>query len=549
MRNPPLPSHRADIGPDEVQEAKTAAAASKYTSRDPLIFADNVERGLSLRVQGGAASWVLKFRGMTKVLGNLSEIRTATTAREVAAQARAVIRDGGNLDVYLTSRRAGHTHGKATDKVDVAAAHAAGKWTWETLAKKYADEYLSSPRKTARGIVREPSLRAAAEARRYLLMEEAKPLFGRLLSELSAGDLEDVRDACEKARRMTASRQFVAYSKGALSFARRKHSRPAGLEGVPKWWLEVEKLDSTIPKARSRYPSIQQLARALYVAETVKKIPGRKIDKETSDTVLAAFWWIALTAQRVTAGLSLKKTNVLPWPDGPKGWQVAFFPPDVMKGKRPHAIPIPPRVALLFERAAAPEESAFVFPSTRGIDQKDRPLSRWSVATAIDRLRGRSADPKAGAEFDGPDLLDGIPGFSPHDLRRTFATTCGDLSVRGDAISAVLDHAESAPTGYHAPIRMAEITRIAYDYSQRLDLKRLAVEAWTDALFAACDDEWKHNRPYSGLNRRVPPHEPWYAKLEREKAAAPKKMDLKKLRKAAPDEEDEFAFDGLPDPD
>jgi integrase len=541
-----LPSHRADIGPDEVQEAKAAAAASTYTSRNPLIFADNIERGLSLRVQGTAASWILKFRGMTKTLGNLTEIRTATAAREVAAQARAVIRDGGNLDVYLTSRRAGGNHGKATDKVNITAAHAAGKWTWETLVKQYADEYLSKPRTNARGIRREPSLRGAAEARRYLLMPETEPLWGRILPELYVGDLEDVRDACAKAGRKTASRQFVAYSKGALSFARRKHSRVAGLEGVPKWWLEVEKLDSTIPAPRGRFPSVKELARCLYVAENVRRIPGRKIDKETSDTVLAALWWIALTAQRVTAGLSLRKIHVLPWPDGPKGWRVAFFQPTVMKGRRPHSLPVPPRVALLFERAASPDDSAFVFPSTRDLGEKDRPLSRWSVATAIDRLRGRSANPKAGAEFDGPDLLDGILEFSPHDLRRTFATTCADLSVRGDAISAVLDHAESAPTG-EAPIRMADITRIAYDYSQRLDLKRLAVEAWTDALFAACDQEWERNRPRQGLSRRRPRHDPWYVIMEREKAAAPPRMDLRKLRKTAPDDEDEFAFDGLPD--
>lgn len=542
-----MPSHRADIGPDEVQEAKAAAAASKYSSRDPLIFADNIERGLSLRVQGAAASWVLKFRGMTKVLGNLTEIRTATTAREVAAQARAVIRDGGNLDVYLTSRRAGHGHGKATDKVDVAAARASGRWTWEMLVKQYADDYLSNPRVTTRGIRKEPSLRSAAEARRYLLMPETRPLWGRLLSELYVGDLEDIRDACAKAGRDTASRQFVAYSKSALSFARKKHSRAAGLEGAVRWWLEVEKLDSTIPAPRERFPSIKELARALYVAETVRRIPGRKINKETTDAVLAGFWWIALTAQRVTAALSLRKIHVLPWPDGPKGWRVAFFQPTVMKGRRPHSLPVPPRVALLFERAAAPEDSAFVFPSTRDLGEKDRPLSRSSVALAIDRLRGRSRNPKAGVEFDGPDLLEGIPEWSPHDLRRTFTTICADLSVRGDAISAVLDHAESAPTG-QAPIRMADITRVAYDYSQRLDLKRQAMEAWTDALFAACDQEWERNRPRQGLSRRRPRHDPWYVTMEREKAAVPSRMNLAKLR-AIPDEEDEFAFDGLPDPD
>jgi hypothetical protein len=96
---------------------------------------------------------------------------------------------------------------------------------------------------------------------------------------------------------------------------------------------------------------------------------------------------------------------------------------------------------------------------------------------------------------------------------------------------------------------MAEITRVAYDYSQRLDLKRQAMEAWTDALFAACDQEWERNRPRQGLLRQRPRHDPWYVIMEREKAAAPPKMNLAKLRKNTLDEEDEFAFDGLPDLD
>src|SRR5690606_30600400 len=138
----------------------------------------------------------------------------------------------------------------------------------------------------------------AAEARRYLMMEEAKPLFGRLLSELRPGDLEEIRDACEKAGRKTASRQFVAYAKGALSFARKKHSRSAGLEGAPRWWMEVEKLDSTIPAPRSRHPSLKELATVLYMAERHRAMPGRESGRETSETVLCGLWWLALTAQR-----------------------------------------------------------------------------------------------------------------------------------------------------------------------------------------------------------------------------------------------------------
>src|SRR5690606_12486923 len=179
--------------------------------------------------QGGSVSWILKFAGKTKSLGNLAEIRTAKAAREVAAQTRALMRDGAEVKTYVRSRRAGNDHQKASAKVASAEARAAGRWTWEDLATQYADIYLSNPRMTTRGILKQPSLSTAAEARRYLMMEEAKPLFGRLLSELRPGDLEEIRDACEKAGRKTASRQFVAYAKGALFFARKKPSRIAGL--------------------------------------------------------------------------------------------------------------------------------------------------------------------------------------------------------------------------------------------------------------------------------------------------------------------------------
>ncbi|HEV7415581.1 MAG TPA: integrase arm-type DNA-binding domain-containing protein [Tianweitania sediminis] len=560
-----MPSRRADIGPAEVQEARATAEARRYTSADPLIIADDICRGLSLRVQGGSVSWILKFAGRTKSLGNLAEIRTAKAARELAAQTRALMRDGAEVKTYVRSRQAGNDHDKAKTKIATEKARAAGRWTWEDLATQYADIYLSNARMTTRGIVKQPSLSTVAEARRYLMMEEAKPLFGRLLSELRPGDLEEIRDVCEKAGRKTASRQFVAYAKGALSFARKKHSRSAGLEGAPKWWLEVEKLDSTIPAPRARHPSLKELATVLYMAEKHRAMPGRESGRETSETVLCGLWWLALTAQRAGAGLSLRRAHVLPWSGGPKGWKIVYFPPEVMKGKRPHSLPIPPRAAMLLERVrmAAGTESEFAFPALRLLGENtDAPLSRSAPKLLLDRLRGRPADleadrrireeaRKAGETIeDAPNLLDGVPYFTPHDMRRTFATVCGDLAVRGDAVSAVLDHADVS-TG-QAPIVSADITRIAYDYSQRLELKRIAVEAWSEALFAACDIVWASHRVRRSPLRPVPPpvspaperpqtppfsgSEPWYVTFERWEAARPK-LRLSALRNSneAPD--------------
>lgn len=542
-----MPTKRVELNGDHLKEARQAAASRTYPAASPLLFAHVGEKGLLLRVRGGTADWILKHGGKTRTLALLGpergdckpgEIRVIKEAVDLARKTRALLKDGTDPKAFITGTAAGKTEDDAKAAAERKMAIEAGKWTWEILVEKYADGYLSQPRMTTRGVLKQPSDHTGPEARRYLTMDEVKPLFGRLLSELRPGDLEEVRDACEAAGRKTASRQFVAYSKGALSFARKKHSRAAGLEGAPKWWLEVEKLDSTIPAPKGRHPSLKQLAHTLYTAEKFRTIPGRKNERETSETVLAALWFVALTAQRVTSALSLRKEHIMPWHGGPTGWKIAYFPPEVMKGKRPHSLPIPPRVALLFERVATEngKTSAFAFPATRGADTTDAPVSRWSVATAIDRLRGRSAAPKAGEEFDGSDLLEGMPYFSPHDIRRTFATICEDLTVRGDAISAVLDHV-GIDMGQASPMKVADITRIVYDYSQRLELKRIAVEAWTDALFDAVESEWRsHQGPPPRLGRAIlrPPEEatdskgkkrfsnkePWYITMERDAAEA-----------------------------
>lgn len=551
-----MPTKRVELNTDHLREAREAAAKRTYPTDKPLFLADMNEKGLLIRVRGGKAEWILRLNKATRTLAALGpergelkpgEIRVIKDARELAQKTRAMLKDGTDPKAYLTGTAAGKAEEDAAAEAEKRRAIAAGRWTWESLVEKYADGYLSEPRMTTRGILKQPSVHTAKEARRYLTMAETKPLSGKLLSELRPGDLEDVRDACAEVGRKTASRQFVAYSKGALSFARRKHSRIAGLEGSPKWWLEVEKLDSTIPAPKGRYPTLKELAKVLYVAEKYRKIPGRKNSKATSETVLAALWFLALTAQRVTAGLALRKEHVLPWPEGPDGWKVIYFPPEMMKGRRPHSVPVPPRVALVFERAAMDgRDSAFVFPATRDMGEGDTPLSRWSVATVIDRLRGRSADPKAGEEFDGPNLLEGVPLFSPHDFRRTFTTVCENLTVRGDAISAVLDHV-GVDMGQAAPMKMADVTRIVYDYSQRLELKAIAMTAWTDAVFEAVEKEFaSHKAKPTTFRLRAPTvkkegekasppklvlsdREPFYLTIERHKEATKLKFDLSVL--------------------
>lgn len=329
---------------------------------------------------------------------------------------------GDEAKRYVSQRRAGKTAEQAAATVARQIAKASGKWVWEDLARRYPDDYLSNPRPTRRGM-RPPSLKGAAAARRYLTDAAAIELLGRrLLVELRRSDFEAVRDRLLADGRKTASRQFVAFASAAMSYAKRHFAGDSGLEDAFRWWVDVQPRQETLPVPKSRFPTIGELARVLRLADVTRVMPGRDIQRGTSQTVVSSLWWVALTAQRASAALAVRKEHILPWPDGPEGWKVVGFPAEMMKGKRIFYLPIPPRVVMLLERMAlvADPASPFVFPALRTRKgDGDRPLYRSTPRLLIQRLRGRPADlSMTGRPFEpGPDLLEGIPHFA----RTTYA--------------------------------------------------------------------------------------------------------------------------------
>jgi len=530
-------------------------------SGDGTIFADDKTDGLILRVRKSSASFSLKYAGKTRVLGELAEsergacrageIQTVQAARELADKVRALLKDGHDPSRFISGKGVGKSDEDAKKAVERQAAVDAGKWTWERLVAEYTDGYLGTPR-IVRQRLRQPSERSVENARRALTAPEADGLKGLLLSELSPGHLEKVRDECALRAKggKTASRSFVANAKAALSFAKRKHRENSGLGGERRWWLEVEILDSTAVEPRTRMPSLEDLAKVLYRAEKYRILPDRKQKRRTSETVLCGLWWLALVGQRTSAGLALEKVHVLPYPDGPTGWKVVFWSEAAMKSRRAHALPIPPRLVLLIERALSynrNDDSKFVFPATASRGKKsDAPIARTAPKSLLVRMRGINNSPKrrGGERRIGTDLLEDIPHFSMHDIRRTFATTLSNKAVRGDAISAVLDHA-GLETG-QAMMRAADATTLAYAIGQRLDLKQVAMQVWTEIVFDAVDAEWKRNRsilsnnPLKRLARmkavediskgvQFSEDEPWYAIMERLRAKKPsRKLELRK---------------------
>ncbi len=546
-----MPSHRVRIGVKHVKEARKAAEAKSYGTSDPLIFADTGEINLKLRTQGGTAAWNVRWNGQTVTLGTVEDIDDPDVAREMTRGVVALLRAGKDAKAYVAARLAGDDTETATVAATVSTARKDGKWDWKEMVRQYADIYLSNPRTNSQGETKEPSLETVKEVKRYLLkIPETHHLHDRLISTLRRSDLEKIRNTLADAGKKTPSRQFVAYSKAALTYAEAYESDASGLHENNLWWHKLKKKQETIPQAKTRHPSLAETAKLLYLAEKNRVMPERKVERETSENSLCGLWWLALTGQRASAGLKILKENILPWPDAPDGmkdWKVAFFPAQTMKGKRAHSLPIPPRVALVLERAirSARKDSAYVFPATRLEGGKtDSHLSRSTPRLIIQRLRGRAADPRAHAEArkkaekkgepfeELPDLLAEMAEFSTHDFRTTFATECGNMSVRGDAVSAVLDH-QSIRTG-DEPRFAAPITRQAYDFSQRLELKAIAMKAWADALFEAVDKEWEAQKPRLARGRQFTPmplrkaeevrartgfsaSTPWYVTMEREK--------------------------------
>jgi integrase len=68
--------------------------------------------------------------------------------------------------------------------------------------------------------------------------------------------------------------------------------------------------------------------------------------------------------------------------------------------------------------------------------RRDAPLARQAMSGALKGTRHRNGKVKT----PGICELLGLAPFTPHDLRRTAATMCGNLGLSESAISLCLDH-------------------------------------------------------------------------------------------------------------
>jgi integrase len=179
-----------------------------------------------------------------------------------------------------------------------------------------------------------------------------------------------------------------------------------------------------------------------------------------ADGTLAALQVLALLGQRPgeVAGMHRSEINNLER-EAEARWEI---PPERMKGRRPHVVPLPPmaREIILRQVKRKDEGEGFVFASR--FNEKQR-LARHSLSQAMRRVI--AALEAKGADAETVKRLQAKPP-TPHDLRRTLATRLAELGFPREDRLAIIAHT------------WGDVHEAHYDRYERLREKRVALETW-----------------------------------------------------------------------
>lgn len=465
---------------NHVLEAVRLAEEGTEKLRD---WSDVREEGLRIRVRRYKATWLFRFRNSTVTLGPANRW-TPKQARELASHIRGMLRSGMDPRPWVDARLAGASDDEAAGVVLRREGKEKQEWTMKTLVQRYLDDHIKKG-KVVRSIRRPPSAATARDVEAVLSSDTFAEIGPLLARELDERTLETFRDDTAEEHGGSASRKALAYTKAALNWARRHHSAAAGLAGAAGWWRDVASVH--VEKTKDRMPTVEDVGITLALAEAFRRAPGRAINTEASDRTIFGLWLLAFTVQR-RAIVGIERQYLISDDRYGEGWGILYIPPHLMKSRKEHVLPIPPiamqRLAPVRQHSEE-QGSQYLLPASRsGRNDNDVPLHGASLNRMLARLRGRD---EIGKARGAPDLLVQagvtVPDWSPHDLRRTFATIVEDETTRGDAVSAVLDHAQGG--GRSSTQDAAAITRIAYSRAQRLPLKRIAMEPWCEAIETA----------------------------------------------------------------
>ena len=488
-------------------------AEAELRAQDPtpnkklFTYSDARLTGLQIRCQGKQAFWNLRYKDWSKALGYVFPdtkrfVGAVTEARDLAQAAKEILDDNPDmLEPFLVKYFAIRSSypKKTAEGVKAARAEMRAKPTTWTLREclEFVIKYRQSavcPEKERVG------KHTIAEWSLTLRREALQGLLDKPVVLLNQGHFNDPRERITEEFGIDPANKAVSNIRSCLDYCMRKRSLESGLSQKDQWWSLIENAGEK--ERHTRTPTVDDIVRTLILAEEYldKPLPGRTDGKHgVRANVLAALWWLVLTAQRTYAGLHIQQIDFFADDERPgSGWYLAKWQKGVMKASKTHIIPIPPRVVALMtpliEALKTEHSTEWLFPSERGDEVDDITVGKDSVRLLLKRLRATddlALDDKGNRRPGFVDFFEllGIPWWTPHDLRRTIGVELDKASIPGGH-SAILAHNIEMPKDGSidkarkdwARLYTQEVTRQAYHDPIMMDLKTRAMSVWTDLV-------------------------------------------------------------------
>ncbi|MGF6428188.1 tyrosine-type recombinase/integrase [Bradyrhizobium elkanii] len=169
---------------------------------------------------------------------------------------------------------------------------------------------------------------------------------------------------------------------------------------------------------------------------------------------------LILTGQRKSEIANLRD----PWIN--RRDRIITLPEEICKNGLEHTFPYGERTAAILERIPRRNSTDLLFPSYVA---DDRPISGWSKYKAglLKIVKEQAPEAK-------------MPGWTLHDLRRTFATKLAELKVEPHIVERLLNHTMGSISNKTDGL-VSEVAKV-YNLARYLPEMRSAIETWEDRL-------------------------------------------------------------------
>jgi integrase len=415
-------------GPIRIGRGTIEAAGKRHQTGARLIIRDKPCPGLSLVVNPKGMVWRLEWRprGSNPITGKRWPVQKITLgnpethspdgARDEASRLKGQAKAGADPGADRRKRIAESSRQRAS--------------TVGSLIDGYERELPTRPKLRGTGVLGADY--AQNEIANLRLAVAAMNFASRPVTELSPADIGRLLTARAK-QPATARKHFGALSR-FLDWA----AEHGYIDLNPCLRMPKGKRPRAVP-SRPNCPTLAELA-AIWLAAGVLSGAERDLIR----------WLIAVPCR-------LREATRLGWSHVTLRDTRVDIPGPMMKSREPHRFHIPPfALAILQERHAAAGEplSGLVFPAARS----KKPIE------AMTKIKCRVSDKS------------GVAGWTPHDFRRSFASTCAELGIAESVADAVLSHRQSATR--------AGVLGV-YQRSTRWPEQIAAMNAWNAALQAA----------------------------------------------------------------